>query len=108
MGYAVPEHSYTQEDIFAVIGYPQRFWRVFKESGIEKRHLWVPPGEAKKLSWQEQQDTYRVGAVKLSLQAINECLDGCSAGDIACVVYGSCTGFARPDGGPLPGSKARS
>ncbi|MFH1646617.1 MAG: 3-oxoacyl-[acyl-carrier-protein] synthase III C-terminal domain-containing protein [Chloroflexota bacterium] len=94
IGFAVPEKSYTQEEVFAVLKYSQRFWRVFKESGIEKRHLWVPPSEAKEASWQQQQDLYRDGAVKLSLQAINKCLDGRSAGDIACVVYGSCTGFA--------------
>lgn len=94
IGFAVPEKSYTQEEVFQALGYPQRFWRVFKESGIEKRHLWIPPDEAKKLSWQQQQEAYGDGAVKLSLQAINECLDGRSVGDIACVVYGSCTGFA--------------
>ena len=93
IGFAVPEKSYTQEDIFTALGYPLRFWRVFKESGIEKRHLWSAPDEARWLSWQQQQETYRDGAVKLSLQAINECLDGRSAGNIACVVYGSCTGF---------------
>ena len=93
IGFAVPKKRYTQEAIFQVLGYPQRFWRVFKESGIEKRHFWVPPDEAMMASWQEQQERYRVGAVTLSLQAINECLDGRSPGDIACVVYGSCTGF---------------
>lgn len=93
IGYAVPEKSYTQVDIFQALGYPQRFWRVFKESGIEKRHLWVPPYDAKKLSWQEQQERYRIGAIELSLRAINECLDGQSAENIACVIYGSCTGF---------------
>jgi len=94
IGFAVPENSYTQEEMFQVLGYPQRFWRVFKESGIEKRHLWMPPDEAMKASWQQQQDSYRAGAVEVSLRAIKECLDGHSAGDIACVVYGSCTGFA--------------
>ena len=94
IGFAVPEISYTQEEVFQALGYPKRFWRVFKESGIEKRHLWIPPDEAKRFSWQLQQEAYRDWAVKLSLQAINECLDGRSAGDIACVVYGSCTGFA--------------
>ena len=93
IGFAVPEKSYTQEEVFQALGYPQRFQRVFKESGIEKRHLWVPPYDAKKLSWQEQQDAYRIGAVRLSLQAISECLDGRSVEDIACVIYGSCTGF---------------
>jgi predicted naringenin-chalcone synthase len=94
IGFAVPEKSYTQEEIFQVLGYPQRFSRVFKESGIGKRHLWLAPDEARRLSFQLQQEAYSDGAVKLSLQAINECLDGRSAGDIACVVYGSCTGFA--------------
>ena len=94
IGFAVPENSYTQEEMFQVLGYPQRFWRVFKESGIEKRHLWMPPDVAMKASWQQQQDSYRAGAVEVSLRAIKECLDGHSAGDIACVVYGSCTGFA--------------
>ena len=93
MGFAVPAKSYSQASVFQVLGYPQRFWRVFKESGIEKRHLWVPPGEAKEISWQQQQEAYRDGAVKLSLQAVKECLDGRNVEDIACVVYGSCTGF---------------
>lgn len=93
MGYAVPEHSYSQEEIFRAIGYPQRFWKVFKRSGIEKRHLWVPLGEAKKLSWQEQQEEYIRGAVALSKQAVLNCLDGRSPEDIACVVFCSCTGF---------------
>ncbi len=93
IGFAVPDESYTQEDIFKALGYAQRFWRVFKESGIENRHLWVHPDEAKKITWQEQQDKYKVGAVRLSLQAINECLDRRSTGDIACFIFGSCTGF---------------
>lgn len=94
IGYAVPEKSYTQEEMFKALGYPQKFWRVFKESGIEKRHLWINPYEAQKLSWQEQEEAYQAGAVKLSLQATKECLDGRGVEDIACVVYGSCTGFA--------------
>ncbi|GAJ05160.1 unnamed protein product, partial [marine sediment metagenome] len=77
-----------------MLGYPQRFWRVFRESGIEKRHLWVAPTEAKRLSWQEQQEAYMEGALALSLAAIKNCLDGRSAKDIACVVFSSCTGFA--------------
>lgn len=93
IGFAVPEKSYNQEEIFAVLGYPPRFWRVFKESGIAKRHLWLPPQLAMVANWQALQEAYQSGAVRLSLQAVNECLDGRSAGDIACVIYGSCTGF---------------
>ncbi|MBA7643083.1 3,5-dihydroxyphenylacetyl-CoA synthase [subsurface metagenome] len=93
IGYSVPNNSFTQEEVFQVLGYPQRFWRVFRESGIDKRHLWVEPNKAKKLSWQQQQEAYMEGAVALSLAAVENCLDGRNVEDIACVVYGSCTGF---------------
>ncbi len=94
MGYSVPENYYSQEDVFLVLGYPQRYWRVFKESGIEKRHLWIPPEDAIGLSWQDQQDRYKEGAILLSLSAIRRCLDGRNPRDVACLTYGSCTGFA--------------
>ena len=94
LGFAVPEKGYTQEEVFQVLGYPQRFWRVFKESGIAKRHLWLPPQMAIVADWQSLQEAYQAGAVQVSLQAVNECLDGRSVENIACVVYGSCTGFA--------------
>jgi len=93
IGYSVPDNSYSQEDIFNELGYPQRFWRVFRESGIEKRHFWVPLHRVRKLSWQEQQEEYIRGAVALSKQSILNCLDGRSPEDIACVVFCSCTGF---------------
>jgi len=69
MGYAVPEHSYTQNEISQEIGYPGAFRRLFTEAGIEKRHFWVP-------------------------LAILNCLDGRESTEIGCVIYGSCTGFA--------------
>lgn len=93
MGYAVPEHSYTQAEVFQELGYPMAFRRLFSESGIEKRHLWIPLNQTKKLNWQEQQEEYIKGAAALSKQAVLNCLDGRSPGDIACVVFCSCTGF---------------
>jgi len=94
MGYAVPEHSYTQNEISQEIGYPGAFRRLFTEAGIEKRHFWVPLHRVRKLSWQEQQEEYSRGAVALSKQAILNCLDGRESTEIGCVIYGSCTGFA--------------
>ena len=93
MGYAVPEHSYTQNEISQEIGYPGVFRRLFTKAAIEKRHFWVPLHRVRKLSWQEQQEEYIRGAVALSKQAILNCLDGRSPEDIACVVFCSCTGF---------------
>lgn len=93
MGYSVPQYSSSQEDIFNELGYPRNFRRLFTESGIEKRHFWVPIHRVKKLSWQEQQEEYIRGAVALSKQAALNCLDGRSPEDIGCVVFCSCTGF---------------
>ncbi len=93
IGYSMPENHYTQEEIFQEIGYPGAFKRLFSDSGIEKRHFWVPLHRVRKLSWQEQQEEYIRGAVALSKQAILNCLDGRSPEDIACVVFCSCTGF---------------
>ena len=93
MSYAVPEHSYTQEEVFQELGYPRTFRRLFSHSGIDRRHFWVPLPRIRKLSWQEQQEEYIGGAVALSKQAILNCLDGRSPEDIACIVFCSCTGF---------------
>ena len=93
MSYAVPEHSYTQEEVFQELGYPGTFRRLFSDSGIDRRHFWVLLPRIRKLSWQEQQEEYIRGAVALSKQAILNCLDGRSPEDIACIVFCSCTGF---------------
>lgn len=94
IGYAVPRNSYTQKEIFEELRYPKHFWRIFRDSGIDKRHFWVPLERLRKLSWQEQQEEYQRGATELSRQAISNCLDGRSPKDIGCVVFCSCTGFA--------------
>lgn len=93
IGYAVPEHAYSQHLIFNELAYPQRLWRLFAGSNIDKRHFWVPLDRIRKLSWQEQQEEYKRGAISLSTQAILNCLDKRDVGDIGCVVFSSCTGF---------------
>lgn len=93
IGYAVPEQSYTQDEIFRELGYPAALKRLFSKSEIERRHFWVPLERITKLSWQEQEEEYIKGAVTISKQAILNCLDGREVGDIRCIVYCSCTGF---------------
>ena len=94
LGCAFPENSEDQETIFAALNYPKRFFRLFKESQIDKRHSWIPLSRLTHLSWQEQQEEYMKGAITLSKQAIMDCLDGRSPGEIGCVIFSSCTGFA--------------
>jgi len=94
IGYAVPELSYTQAEIFAELQYPRHFWRLFRDSAIEKRHFRVPLERIRHLSWQEQQEEYLVGATMLSQEAVLHCLDGRDAATIGCIIYGSCTGLA--------------
>ncbi len=93
IGYSVPKYSYTQEEIFATLGYPRHFWRIFRDSQIDKRYFWLPLSRITKLTWQEQQQEYIKGAIELSKQAIFNCLDGRNPKDIGCVVFCSCTGF---------------
>lgn len=93
IAYAVPRHSYTQDEIFEELGYPRAFKRLFTGSTIEKRHFWVPLHRIRGLSFQEQQEHYIEGAISLSREVIINCLDGRNARDIGCVVFCSCTGF---------------
>jgi predicted naringenin-chalcone synthase len=99
VGYSVPANSYTQEEIFEALRYDRHYWPIFRDSGIEMRHFWVPLSRIRSLSWQEQQDAYRKGSVQLSKEAIVRCLDGRTPQDIACLTFSSCTGF-------LPGPTA--
>lgn len=93
IGYSVPDQAVTQEEVFAILNYPKPFWRLFRDSGIHKRYFWVPLTRIKQLSFQEQEEEYKNGAVELSKQAIANCLDGRSLEDIACVTFCSCTGI---------------
>jgi predicted naringenin-chalcone synthase len=94
IGYAVPELSYSQREVFAALGYPKSHWRLFGNSGIDRRYFCLPPDQAKLLSFQEQQEQYLVKALSLSRAAVEKCLDSRGPGEIGCVVYGSCTGLA--------------
>lgn len=93
LGYVVPQWVYDQEQIFRELGYPQHFWRIFRDSGIDERHFWISLPQIKKSNWQEQQEEYQKGAIELSRQATLNCLDGRDPKDIGCMTFCSCTGF---------------
>lgn len=94
IGYAVPANYYTQAEVFASLDYPHGFYRIFRDSDIEGRHFILPLEIVKSLSFQEQQENYLALAPTLSMQAINECLDGRRPQDIGLVIFASCTGMA--------------
>jgi alkylresorcinol/alkylpyrone synthase len=93
LGYALPPHKYTQDEIFKGLGYPHGYRRLFLENGINRRYFWVALESVPRLSFQEQQEEYQKGAIALSSESIRQCLDGRSVKEIGCVTYCSCTGF---------------
>ena len=94
LGYALPDNSYTQAELFDMLGYKSpRTKRIFENSGIERRYLWtIPFGK----SWQELTQEYVKACVELSRKAILNCMDGRSLDDIGCLTFSSCTGYACP------------
>lgn len=93
LGFAVPEKSYTQEEVFQALGYPHHFWKIFRDNGVEKRHFCIPPERIKQLSFQEQQEEYKKHAIALSKQAILNCLDGRNISEVKSLSSSTCTGI---------------
>lgn len=98
VGLGIPEHFYTQEEVFAVLEHRRLYWNYFAGAGIKKRHLCYPPAVFVKTSPQEAHQNYEKSAIRLSLQAIRGCLAQADllGRDIDLVVFGSCTGFTVP------------
>lgn len=94
LGYALPAFTYSQEEIFACLGYPKHFSRIFRESQIQQRSFCIPIDRITGLSFQEQQELYREHAADLSVLAVLNCLDGRDPKTIGCLTYCSCTGIA--------------
>ena len=94
LGYALPDKSYTQAELFDMLGYKsQRVKRIFENSGIERRYLWsIPTGK----SWQELTQEYERGAVELSKRAILKCMDGQPLDKVGALIFSSCTGYCCP------------
>jgi predicted naringenin-chalcone synthase len=97
LGFATPEHSVTQTEAFAALGYKsERVKTIFENSGIDKRHVWIAPERLAHLSWQELTEEYQEGAKHLSVEAVRKCLDSRSLDDIACLVFCSVSGYTCP------------
>lgn len=94
LGYSVPPNSYTQEEVFTALDYPKPFYKIFRDSGIEKRHFWLSPERIKGLTWQEACEEYQKGAIKLATEAIRNCLDGRDPRHIGLLALASCTGIS--------------
>lgn len=94
IGYGLPDKSYTQRELYEMMGYRSpRTWRIFENSGISRRYLWTNPVGK---SWQELTQEYEKAAVELSLRAVLDCMDGRSFDDIGCLIFSSCTGYTCP------------
>lgn len=94
LGMSLPTYKYRQEEAFHILNYHRAFWGLFRDSGIDNRYFSISLKAAMELSFQDQQDIYRVKAVELSTDAILNCLDNRDSVHIGRLVYGSCTGFA--------------
>ena len=94
IGYSLPEKSYTQSELFDLLGYQSpAVRRIFENSGIGRRYLWtIPVGK----SWQELTQEYEKAAIELSKKAILNCLDGQPLNSFGCLVFSSCTGYTCP------------
>jgi polyketide synthase Type III len=93
LGQAAPQNIYTQKQIFDAMVYPSKFWHLFSDAGIETRHFWMSLRDLTRSNFQEQQEQYKEGAYKLSLEAIRDCLDNRDVRDIGSITFSSCTGF---------------
>jgi alkylresorcinol/alkylpyrone synthase len=94
LGVAAPAFRYTEEQIFYALGYPHAFKRIFRDSEIEHRNSCVPLSELKILSFQQQQDIYRVEATKLGSAALMDAMDTRPVWNIGALVYATCSGLA--------------
>lgn len=102
LGYAVPPHSYTQEEVFEALKYPKHFWPIYRDSQIERRYFAVPIEHIGGLSFQEQQEEYAQQAPLLAQKALLRALDGRSPQDLGLLSYSTCTGFPP---GPTVGTE---
>jgi len=94
LGMAVPEKSYTQEEVFKNLQYPHQFWMVYSGAGIEKRHFWMPIGT--RLSFQQAMEEYQKAVKHLGTEAIRDCVDPRDISRVKYFVFSSCTGYQCP------------
>lgn len=94
IGFAVPDRSYSQREIFDTLEYPSRFWPIFRDSGISKRHFWIPFNY--NITWQEQCEQYEIGQSEMAKRVITMCLDGRDPKEIFCIASAGCCGYVCP------------
>lgn len=98
IGTALPPNSYTQEELANILGYTGLARRIFVDSPIKKRHLWIDPNRVRteQITWQMLCDGYQEGANALSLQAVKRCMEGYDLRDVGLIAFASTTGFQCP------------
>ena len=97
LGTATPPQTMTQSEALRALGYTSaKAARIFRETGIERRHAWVPVDQMLKMSWQEMTVAYRQGAVALSVEAMRDALDTWPITDIRGLTFCSVSGYTCP------------
>lgn len=98
IGTAVPQYAYTQEQVFSSLKLRGLFKKMFTGAGIKLRRFSIPLEKVLKSSVQELYENYQQEAIKLSKEAINNCLAQAKieASAIDCIVSVSCTGYTCP------------
>ncbi|MEW6608373.1 MAG: 3-oxoacyl-[acyl-carrier-protein] synthase III C-terminal domain-containing protein [bacterium] len=98
IGTAVPQYAYTQEQVFSSLKLRGLFKELFIGTRIKIRRFSIPLEKVLRLSVQELYESYQQEAIKLSKEAINNCLARAKieASAIDCIVLVSCTGYTCP------------
>jgi predicted naringenin-chalcone synthase len=101
-----PPQFYSQEELFRMAGYGdfpsderRRVQVLFKGAGIEKRAMWLEPGDARpKTDPDDFHHRYLSGIREIAPQVAQQALDqaGLKGSDIDFLVFTSCTGYTCP------------
>jgi predicted naringenin-chalcone synthase len=118
IGTAVPEHRHKQEDILDFMqrvyalneGDRRKLRFLYRQGGIDTRYSVIPDYSRNANAWQfyspsenlepfpnleQRMEWYQEHAAKLSLQAINKCVENFT-GNITHLITVSCTGMSAP------------
>lgn len=99
VGTAVPPHAYTQEEVARLAGYRRGAIRsLFLNSGIQTRHLALPPDHRLQTDPNWFARHYAEWSVRLGAEAARQALEraGSAGSEIDYVVASSCTGYLCP------------
>src|SRR5262249_4723219 len=100
VGTAVPRTSFTQDELIGVFGYtdpPRR--KLFRHSGIERRHFFVDAVQARPDENVDQLAArFEAGSIALGVEAVRTCLDHWSldVSEIDFLATTTCTGRLVP------------